>query len=79
MKRVEAACIEQILHFELKDDLGHDYAIQMVNAEVSRYKKQREDSGAKYRIISENTLDDGSVRMEIKKQYNSSPVGSYLG
>ena len=28
MKRVKAACICQTLHFLLKDDLGHDYAVR---------------------------------------------------
>ncbi|SDF62215.1 hypothetical protein SAMN04487889_1333 [Eubacterium pyruvativorans] len=30
MKRVKAACICQTLHFMLKDDLGHDYAVKLV-------------------------------------------------
>ncbi len=29
MKRVKAACICQTLHFMLKEDLGHDYAVKM--------------------------------------------------
>ncbi len=40
MKRVKAACITQTLHFLLKEDLGHDYAVKLVNEEVKRYKKQ---------------------------------------
>ncbi len=34
MKRVKAACICQTLHFLLKEDVGHDYAVKMVNEEV---------------------------------------------
>lgn len=34
--------------------------------------------GTKYRILSEKTNEDGSIVMEIKKQYNTSPVGEYL-
>ena len=52
MKRVKAACITQTLHFQLKEDLGHDYAIQMVKEEVERYKRQLDRSGTKYRILS---------------------------
>lgn len=28
MKRVKAACICQTLHFMLKEDIGHDYAVK---------------------------------------------------
>lgn len=31
-----------------------------------------------YKILSEKTNEDGSIVIEIKKQYNSSPVGEYL-
>ncbi|MGN1159950.1 MAG: hypothetical protein ACI4SE_07105 [Lachnospiraceae bacterium] len=78
MKRVKAACIIQTLHFMLKEDVGHDYAVQMVKEEVDRYKKHLDRSGTQYRILSEETLEDGSVMMEIKKQYNTSSVGHYL-
>lgn len=78
MKRVKAACITQTLHFMLKEDLGHDYAVRLVKEEVDKYKRQLEKSATKYRILSETEQQDGSVIIEIKKQYNTSPVGSYL-
>ena len=78
MKRVKAACITQTLHFLLKEDLGHDYAVKLVKEEVAKYKSQLEKSGTKHKILSEETQPDGSVKMEIKKQYSNSPVGSYL-
>lgn len=78
MKRVKSACITQTLHFMLKEDLGRDYARKMVEEEVKRYKAGLDRSGTKYKILSEEILDDGSVMMEIKKQYNTSPVGNYL-
>ena len=34
MKRVKAACICQTLHFMLKDDLGHDYAVHEAFCQV---------------------------------------------
>ena len=37
MKRVKAACICQTLHFLLKEDLGHDYAVSLVKKEVKQY------------------------------------------
>ena len=78
MKRVKAACITQTLHFMLKEDLGHDYAVKVVEQEVQKYKSGLERTKTKYKILSEERQNDGSVVVEIKKQYNSSPVGSYL-
>ena len=30
MKRIKAACLCQTLHFQLKEDLEHDYAVKAV-------------------------------------------------
>ena len=78
MKRVKAACITQTLHFLLKEDAGHDYAVKLVNEEVKKYKAQLDKSKTQYKILSEETQADGSIIIEIKKQYNESPVGNYL-
>lgn len=78
MKRVKAACITQTLHFLLKEDVGHDYAIKLVNEEVKKYKDSLEKGRVQYKILSETTQEDGSIMIEIKKQYNTSPVGNYL-
>lgn len=78
MKRVKAACITQTLHFLLKEDVGHDYAIKLVNEEVKKYKESLEKGKVQYKILSETAQEDGSIMIEIKKQYNSSPVGHYL-
>ena len=78
MKRVKAACICQTLHFMLKDDLGHDYAVKLVNEEVAKYKASLDKNRIRYKLISEETQPDGSVMIKIIKQYNTSPVGDYL-
>lgn len=78
MKRVKAACITQTLHFMLKEDLGSDYAKKLVEEEVKKYKAGLDKTGTKYKILSEEKQQDGSVIIEIKKQYNTSPVGKYL-
>lgn len=78
MKRVKAACIIQTLHFQLKEDLGRDYAVRLVKEEVEKYKKQLDSTGTKYKILKEEDQKDGSVIIEIKKQYSTSPVGKYL-
>lgn len=78
MKRVKAACITQTLHFMLKEDLGHEYAKKLVNEEVLKYKDHLKRNMTKYKILSQEVQEDGSVIIEIKKQYNASPIGHYL-
>lgn len=78
MKRVKAACICQTLHFMLKEDVGHDYAVKLVKEEVARYKRDLERKGIRYKLVEEAEQPDGSVVMKILKQYNTSPVGTYL-
>ena len=78
MKQVKAACICQTLHFMLKDDLGHDYAMKLVKEDVVKYKASLDKNRTKYKIVSEETQPDGSVIIKIIKQYNTSPVGDYL-
>lgn len=62
----------------LKEDLGHDYAVKMVDEEVRKYKLHLDRNHTQYKILSEERQEDGSVMIEIIKQYNSSPVGTYL-
>jgi len=78
MKRVKAACITQTLHFLIKDGVTTEYAKRVVQEEVKKYKNGLERNKTRYRILSEELQEDGSVILEIKKQYNTSPVGSYL-
>ncbi len=78
MKRVKAACICQTLHFMLKEDTPHDYAVTLVDEEVKNYKSSLDKNGTKYKILSEKKQSDGSVIVKVIKQYNQSPVGEYL-
>lgn len=78
MKRVQAACICQTLHFILKEDLEHSYAAKLVREEVEQYKKKLDQKQTKYRIVEETVQDDDSIIVKIIKQYNESPVGDYL-
>ena len=78
MKRVKAACICQTLHFMLKEDVGHDYAVTLAKQEFEQYKKGLERNRTKYKIIEESEQSDGSIIVKVIKQYNASPVGDYL-
>lgn len=78
MKRIKAACIMQTLVFSNHDGETTEYAKKMVLKEYEKYKDQLDRSRAKYKILSEKINEDGSIVIEIKKQYNTSPVGDYL-
>ena len=78
MKRVKAACICQTLHFMLKEDVAHDYAVRLVQDEVAHYKKTLERNQSRYKIVEETAQPDGSILVKVIKQYNTSPVGDYL-
>ena len=78
MKRVKAACLCQTLHFMLKEDVAHDYAVRLVQDEVAHYKKNLERNHTRYKIVEETEQPDGSILVKVIKQYNTSPVGDYL-
>ena len=66
------------LAFPFEEDYDHEYAVKAVDEEVKKYKEHLEKNHTKYKILSEEQQADGSVILEIKKQYNTSPVGNYL-
>ncbi len=37
MKRIKYACLEQTIHFRLKEDIVHDEAVRLVREEVKNY------------------------------------------
>lgn len=78
MKRVQAACICQTLHFLLKEGIGHDDAVAMVRREVEHYRRRLEENRIKYKIVEEQEQPDGSIVIKVIRQYNSMPVGEYL-
>lgn len=78
MKRIKSACICQTLHFQLKEDVGRDYAAKLVQEEVEKYKIQMDKNHTLYKITEETKQPDVSIVIKIIKQYNQSPVGDYL-
>lgn len=43
MKRIKAACICQTLHFMLKEDVAHDWAVKQVEQDVESYQTMCEE------------------------------------
>jgi len=78
MKRIKAACICQTLHFMLKEDVAHDYAVRLVKEDVEKYKKTLDRNRTQYKIVEQSEQSDGSIIVKVIKQYNTSPVGDYL-
>ena len=72
VKRVKAACILQTLIFQQKEDLGlrRESILDMNRSEVARYKQSLERTHTRYRIDSEEELEDGSILVRVRKQYN---------
>ena len=71
MKRIKASCITQTFCFSNHDGETTEYAKKMIVQEYDKYKAQLDKSGIKYKILSEKTNEDGSIVVEIKKQYNN--------
>ena len=78
MKRSKSACMQQTLHFMLKEDLRHEDAVRSVKEDLAAYRLQLERSRTRYRIDSEEEQPDGSIIVKIRKQYNSYDCGDYL-
>ena len=38
MKRIQYACLDQTIHFQLKEEIAHDLAVAEVQAEYENYK-----------------------------------------
>ena len=70
--------ISQTLCFSNYDGETTEYAKKAIVQEYEKYKAKLKKNGTKYKILSEKTNEDGSIVIEVKKQYNSSPVGEYL-
>jgi hypothetical protein len=78
MKRIKAECLEQTLHFTLKEGLPLDEVKEQVRQEYEHYKAQMDRRGTLYKIIEEIEQTDGSLIIKVKRQNNFHPVGGYL-
>lgn len=78
MKRIKAACLEQTIHFMLKDDLPHEEAVQAVQAEYAHYIAQLDRSRTVYRVLEKTEQKDGSLLVKLKKQYNHYDYKPYM-
>lgn len=78
MKRIKAACMEQTIHFMLKEDVPKTVAVKEVQMELKKYKELLDRKKTKYKVVEEKQQPDGSIMLKIKKQYNEYAIGDYL-
>jgi len=78
VKRIYAACINQTIHFQLKEGLARSLALKEVKSDFENYKNMLARNGTKYRIVDETLKDDGSILIKVKKQVSGHDVGDYL-
>ena len=78
MRRVKYACLQQTLHFSLREPLSPAETERICRAEYDQYRLDLERKNTPYRIVDEATQPDGSIIVRIKKQYNAHDTGDYL-
>ena len=67
MKRIKAACLEQTIHFQLKDGISAELAKQQVRQEYESYKAQMDRHKTQYKVIEETEQPDGSLILSKSK------------
>ncbi len=73
MKRIKAACIMQTLVFSQKEENGfsREEALNLNRAEFEHYKVTLNRSHTRHQIDEVQEMDDGSVLVRVRKQYNA--------
>lgn len=73
MKRIQAACIMQTLTFSQKEEngFGREEALRLNRAELEHYRETLERTCTRHQIDSVEELEDGSIVVCVRKQYNS--------
>lgn len=65
MKRILSACLQQTIRFETRQ-------------EFEEYTAQMNRKSRNYRVDSVTDEPNGSVVVQVRKQYNEYPSGTYL-
>lgn len=82
MKRVKAACIQQTLVFQQKEDCGlsRSAIVEINRRELEHYKQTMDRTRTRYQIVSEEEQENGSIIVRVRKQYNDkADVAEYFG
>jgi len=73
MKRVKAACILQTLVFSQKPEAGYskERMLKLNREEVEHYKNTLNVTNTRHQIVDTVELEDGSIQVHVRKQYNA--------
>ncbi len=78
MRRVKSACLQQELHFSMREVFSPAETERICRAEFEQYKLDLIRKGIRHKIVDEAVQPDGSLIVHVKKQYNAHDVGEYL-
>ena len=78
LKHLKSACLNETIHFKVKDILPYDEALKSNTEEYNLYKAQLKESNKKYRILEESTQEDGSIIIKVQLQYNNLDCNDYI-
>ena len=78
MRRIISACVEQTMHFRLKDRTEPKLAAKLTGEEFEAYKMKLDRDMVQYSVLDEQRQSDGSLIIKIKRQYNNYPCGEYI-
>ncbi len=65
MMRIESACLQQTLMFETQEEL---------DTWLSRMKRRR----VPFKVLLQEQQENGSVKLQVARQYTHYPTGEYL-
>jgi len=72
MKRVKSGCIFQTLVFSQRPEA--EYSVEQARKvnlqEIEHYKAALERTRTRYQITGQTELEDGSIELRVRKQYN---------
>lgn len=78
MKRVKYACLSQTIHFTLSEKIPHQDAVALAMKERQNCLEEMERRGVAHQVNRAYQLEDGTPVLEVRKQYNNYPTGTYL-
>lgn len=78
MRRVKYACLLQTMHFSLREPMSPAETERICRAEYDQYRLDLERKHVRYKIADESVQPDGSIIVQVKKQYNAHDCGEYL-
>ena len=78
MKRVKYACLSQTIHFTLSEKVPHQEAVTLALKERQNCLEEMERRGVAHQVDRSYQLEDGTPVLEVRKQYNNYPTGTYL-